>query len=421
VTTVTGALDQQAADERRAAARALLRRPLLLERADPSAFANVRRHAPWLRTALFELTGYELVVHPGGWARLRKRAIDRRDPRPLRHPPASRWARRSTATDRWPELERRQYVLLALTCAVLCRGHRYISLHRLVDAVRALAADERITTDLLGSDRRPYVGVLLWLEEHGALERRDGSEAALDAWRDQDLDADLLWRVAAPLVADLLGAARPLEPGITVTTLFDDSREFASADDRRNLRGKWRLARRLLEQSVVYADDLDEDERAWWRSKRAWTEERCAELTGLHVERRREGTMLVDRTAESGRALSDLRFPDNRGARRTQMALLLCAELSVRLRAGEDTVQRADVLAAAERHVSRYAVNWRLAANDAAAARELGEEAIALLAAHRLLVDDGAALRPRPAICRYGGAAPSEARSEIEPAQETLA
>jgi uncharacterized protein (TIGR02678 family) len=412
MTTLTSALDQQAEDERRAAVRALLRRPLLLERTDASTFANVRRHARWLRSELLALTGYELVVHPGGWARLRKRAIDRDDPRPLRHPPAGRWARRSTATDRWPELERRQYVLLALTCAVLCRGHRYVSLQRLVDAVRALAADERITADLLGADRRAYVGVLLWLEEHGALERRDGSERALDAWRDQDLDADLLWRVNAPLVADLLGAARPLEPGMTVANLFDDSREFASADDRRNLRGKWRLARRLLEQSVVYVDDLDEDERAWWRSKRAWTEDRCAELTGLHVERRREGTTLVDTTAESGRALSDLRFPDNRGARRTQMALLLCSDLAERLRSGHDSVQRADVHALVQRHVERYAVNWRLTSDDHAAARELGEEAIALLAAHRLLADDGAVLRPRPAICRYGGDRPGGAHRQ---------
>jgi uncharacterized protein (TIGR02678 family) len=420
VTTVTTALDQQAADERRIAVRALLRRPLLLERADPIAFANVRRHVRWLRSELFALTGYELVVHSGGWARLRKRSIDRDDPRPLRHPPAGRHARRSTATDRWPELERRQYVLLALTCAVLCRGHRYVSLQKLVDAVRALAADERITADLLGSERRAYVGVLLWLEEHGALERRDGSERALDAWRDQDLDADLLWRVNAPLVADLLGAARPLEPGTTVKGLFDDAREYASADDRRNLRGKWRLARRLLEQSVVYADDLDDDERAWWRTKRAWTEERCAELTGLHVERRREGTMLVDATAESGRALSDLRFPDNRGAHRTQMALLLCVELTARLRAGEETVPRSELLVLAERHARTYAANWRLAEDDCAAARELGEEAIALLAGHRLLADDGTALRPRPAICRFGHARPREHRDDANPLQETL-
>ncbi len=416
MTSVGAALDQQAAEERRAAVRALLRRPLLLERADPTAFANVRRHARWLRSELLALAGYELAVHPGGWARLRKRAISVDDPRPLRYPPPSRWTRRSTATDRWPEFERRQYVLLALTCAVLCQGHRYVSLQRLVDAVRALAADERIAVDLLGSDRRAYVGVLLWLEEHGALERRDGSERALDDWREQDLDADLLWRVEAPLVADLLGAARPIDSSTTIAALYDDTREYASADDRRNLRGKWRLVRRLLEQSVVYANELDEDERGWWRSKRAWTEERCAELTDLHVERRREGTMLVDATAESGAALSDLRFPDNRGARRTQMALLLCAELAARMRAGEETVMRADLLAVAERHARTYAANWRLADDDRGA--ELGEEAIELLVGHRLLIDEGAALRPTPAVCRFGHAGPRQ--QPAPPRQEKL-
>jgi uncharacterized protein (TIGR02678 family) len=416
-----GLVEQQHADERRAAVRALLRRPLLSQRTDAAAFAHVRRHVRWLRTELYDVAGYELAVHPGGWARLRKRAIDPHDPRVLRHPPSGRWARRSTATDRWPAFDRRQYTLLALTCAVLCRGYRYVSLQRLVDAVRALAADEGLPIDLLGSDRRAYVGVILWLEHHGALEHRDGGEQALDAWREQDLDADLLWSVQAPLVADVLGAARPIDATTTVAALFDDEREYASADDRRNLRGKWRLARRLLEQSAVYVEDLDEDERAWWRSKRAWTEQRCAELTGLEVERRREGTMLVDRTAESGRALSDLRFPDNRGARRTQMALLLCAELAARLRAGEDALPRAEVLALAESHARLYAANWRLGEGDRQQALELAEEAIELLHSHRMVRDAGATLHPRPAICRFGHARPQEASARAgDPLQETL-
>jgi uncharacterized protein (TIGR02678 family) len=415
MTTVDAILDEQLADERRAAVRALLRRPLLRQTADPTAFAHVRRHARWLRTELYALAGYELTVHPSGWARLRKRGLDPRDRRPLRHPPTSRWARRSTAVDRWPALSRRQYVLLALTSAVLCRGHRYVTLRTLVDEVRALADDERIPLDVYGSERRPYVGILLWLEEHGALERRDGTDQALDAWREQDLDADLLWQVNTPLVADLLGSARPLEPETTLDDLFDDTREYLTADDHRNTRGKWRLARRLLEQSVVYVEDLDDDERAWWRTKRSWTEERCAELTGLHVERRREGTMLVDATAEPGRALSDLRFPNNRPARDTQLALLLCAELAGRLRASGETVLRADVLAAGERLCRAYAANWRLPEDDRDAALAACEESLAVLAAHDFVSDDGVALRIRPAVCRF-----AHVRAPAPDVQETL-
>jgi uncharacterized protein (TIGR02678 family) len=401
MTTVGVLIDEQLSDERRAAVRALLRRPLLRQATDPVAFGHVRRHARWLRTELHALAGYELTVHPSGWARLRKRGLDPLDRRPLRHPPTSRWARRSTAVDRWPELSRRQYVLLALTCAVLCRGHRYMSLRTLVDEVRALADDQRIPLDLYGMDRRPYVGILLWLEEHGGLERRDGSEQALDAWREQDLDADLLWQVNAPLVADLLGAARPLQPTTTVADLFDDTREYVTADDRRNTRGKWRLARRLLEQSVVYVDDLDDDERAWWRTKRSWTEDRCSELTGLQVERRREGTMLIDTTAEPGRALSDLRFPNNRPARDTQLALLLCVELARRLRVYGETVLRAEILTDGERLCSAYAANWRLPEGDRDAALAACEESLSLLVGHGFIVDDGAALRIRPAVCRF--------------------
>lgn len=402
--TLDRVLAEQADDERRAAVRALLRRPLLHERSDPAGLAHVRRHARWLRRELWNLAGYDLAVHAGGWARLRKRAIDPHDARPLRYPPASRWKRRNTALDKRPAFTRRQYVLLALSCAALCRGHAYISLRRLVDEAAALAADSDLTIQLWGSDRRPLVGVLLWLEEQGALERRDGADNALDAWRDGDLDSDLLWRVNGPLVADLLGAARPITADTTLAGLLDDSREYASADDRRNLRGKWRVARRLLEQSAVYTGDLDDDERAWWRSKRAWSESQVAGLTGLHVERRAEGTMLVDQSAESGRVLSDLRFPDSRPARASQLALLLCAWLAEHLRRGETTVLLADALRQAERLAAEYGANWRIAAGDREQALEVAREALALLTGHRLVVERDALLEILPGVCRYAHA-----------------
>lgn len=395
-------LAEQADDERRTAVRALLRRPLLHEGTDPAGLTQVRRHEGWLRRELWSLAGYDLTVHAGGWARLRKRAIDPTDIRPLRFPPVSRWQRRSTALDKRPRFSRRQYVLLALCCAVLCRGHAYISLRRLVEETAALAADSELTTQLWGTDRRGFVGVLLWLEEQGALERRDGTEQALDSWRKGDPESDLLWRVNGGLAADLLGAARPITRETSPASLFDDGREYASADDRRNLRGKWRVARRLFEQSAVYVEDLDEDERAWWRTKRAWTEDQVARLTGLHVERRREGTMLVDQRAESGRALSDLRFPDNRPSRASQMALLLCAWFAERLRDGDQsTVLEADVLARAEQLAAEYGSSWRIATGDREQALDVAREALALLEGHRLVVERGPQLEIRPGACRY--------------------
>jgi hypothetical protein len=118
--------------------------------------------------------------------------------------------------------------------------------------------------------------------------------------------------------------------------------------------------------------------------------------------------MLVDQSAESGRVLSDLRFPDNRPARASQLALLLCAWLAEHLRRGETTVLLADALRQAELLAAEYGANWRIAAGDREQALEVAREALALLTGHRLVVERAALLEIRPGVCRYAHARASQ-------------
>jgi hypothetical protein len=70
---------------------------------------------------------------------------------------------------------------------------------------------------------------------------------------------------------------------------------------------------------------------------------------------------------------------------------------------------RADLLAAGERLCRAYAANWRLPVGDRDAALAACEESLALLTAHGFVADDGAALRIRPAVCRFAHVRAQEA------------
>jgi len=56
-----------------------------------------------------------------------------------------------------------------------------------------------------------------------------------------------------------------------------------------------RLLRALVEDPVLYLDEPDEEDRDYFLRQRARLERIAGELTGLQVERRREGTALVAR------------------------------------------------------------------------------------------------------------------------------
>ncbi|MFJ7589623.1 TIGR02678 family protein [Streptomyces sp. NPDC097617] len=133
-TPLAEVLDGQHAAERRKAARALLKQPLLLAHgAHADEFRLVRRHASELREWFDRNTGWPLQVD-SETARLGKIPGV---PTDATHP--AREVTRSAAP-----FSRRRYVLLCLALAALERGEAQIALGRLADQVVLDAKDPQL-------------------------------------------------------------------------------------------------------------------------------------------------------------------------------------------------------------------------------------------------------------------------------------
>lgn len=276
------AQDLHAAQERRRAARALLRKPLLHDGSPgrEEELRLVRRHRDELTRVFAEGVGYRLVVEPGV-ARLFKAGLGRDPSRPL--------LRRS----RKP-FTPRAYALLCLTVAALTRCKAQLLVDELVAEVRAAAADAGLAVDLDAiADRRALHAALLALVDLGVLAERDGD---LEHWAEGrtlallDVRRDRL----ALLVAAPLGAASGPEELLDVAAL-----PSAAGGARVAIR------RRLVESPVLSVTDLDDDQAEWWRRNRNREREWFRDRLGLEVELRTEGAVAIDPEDE----LSDLTFP----------------------------------------------------------------------------------------------------------------
>jgi len=402
---LSSALDDQQDDERRRAARALLRHPLLTPATpDPAAFVLARRHAGWLGDWFAREAGWSVVSDPSV-VRLRKTGGDWADgTRPAVLASGSR-----------AEFSRRRYVLLCLALAVLERAESQVTLGRMVDQVVALAVDPvlaeaGVVFTLTGRDERSdLAAVARLLMEAGVLTRVAGDEQAFvnstgDALYDVDRDvlATLLVARRGPSMIDP-GEARTADERIAALS----AEPAPDTDEARNRRARQRLARRLLDDPVVYLADLSGEERDYLAGQRGPLLRRLATGTGLVAEVRAEGIALVDPTGES----TDLGMPEE--GTDGHVTLLVAERLARHLRERPGEGLALDTL---HRHVRRLATehrtHWRRGAQDAGAEIEL--TSVALHRLHRLgLVTappgPGAAdarVTPLPALARFHYAAP---------------
>ncbi len=384
------ALAAQRAEEVRRAARALLRRPLL--RAGGSHaddFRLVRQHAAELRTWFERNTGWALLVD-SEVARLRR--IPGRDTDPT-HP----------ARDQRTGLpfSRRRYVLVCLCLAVLERAEQQIALGRLAEQVVLSAADPAL--DAAGvqftltdrEQRTDLVAVVRLLLGWGVLAKVAGDE---DAFLKSAGDA--LYDVDRRVLAGLLVARRgpsTVRAGAFEQRLAELNAEvLPDSDELRNRALRHTLTRRLLDDPVLYLDELSEAESAYLASQRGALSRRIAELTGLVPEVRAEGVAMVDPDDD----LTDLRMPES--GTDGHVALLLAEYLAGR----GGTVPLADL----HRQVTGWALEhagfWRRSATVPGAEPELTGQAVERLVALGLLertvdTDGAAAVRARPALDRY--------------------
>ena len=399
--TLEDARSQARTAELARARRALLRHPLLTEAGpDPAALALVRRHASELRAWFAEETGWQLIVGPES-ARLRKTPADLGD--------ATRPARSARSQ---PAFSRRRYVLLCLALAALERLEQQTTLGLLAERVLAGASDPALAeagitfTMERRDERSDLVAVVRLLLAHGVLAKVAGDEQAyLDERGDALYDVDR--RVLATVLASPRGpstvAASDLEERLAAVAGQGegDVEPGGPAAIRR------RLARRLLDDPVVYTADLDADEQAYLTTQRALLARRLAEPCGLVPELRAEGTALLDPTGEA----TDAGLPEE-GT--DGHATLLLGE---HLAADPDRWHRIDEL---EAHLAGLAAehgsHWRKTAQTPEGVRDLCRGAIDRLAGLRLVERDGNSVRALPALCRYA----ADAATVTQPRQAGL-
>ena len=412
-------MDAGALAERRTAAVALLRFPLLHARGEAAGrrtaelLALVQRHEQPLRRWFQD--------HPGWPLR-----VSRHHARLVKLRPAGGTANAATrglhAGGRdGPAFTRRRYALLLLALAALeqCEDQTLVS--TLAEKLVSLSVnDPRIAPDgpdssLLrldlaeAEDRRDVVAALRELARLGVLERIDGDEQRFVA----DRAADALYNVhrdaaaavvqarAAPsLVEDDPDEPEPATRWARRLAAAADGPASTSADAdpaRRNATIRRNLYRRLLDEPVLHFADLQPDELAYATSQRARLLGSIEEATGLSAEVCAEGVALLD----EDRSATDTPLP--RESVTGHVTLLLAEHLAAVAATGRTRVG----LGALEAHVAglvkEYGKHWRKDANAPGAEAWLTADALVFLRKLDLVRPSpgGDAVDVLPPIARY--------------------
>jgi len=377
-------------DEFRRALRGLLMRPLMAP--GHADFPAVRRQAERLREWFAREAGWPLHVDREG-ARLFKRPADLSDP-----------------TRGLPDYDRRRYVLLCLVCAVLERADPQITLRLIGERIVQQAADPAL--EALGftftlrsaAERRELVVVCRTLLEQGVLERVAGEEENFvhdSGWQQSDALYDVHRRLLAGLLAAVRGPStwRAEEaPADTEERLHALVAGFVvDSEQGRRDAVRHHLARRLLDDPVLYVDTLDEDARNYFVNQRGVLASRLCEAAGLVAEQRAEGLALAD---ESGQ-LTDVAMPAE--GTEAHVTLLVAEHLARRLREARVAVRVGeDEIALFLRDAAgRYGRYWRKSARAPGAERELAGIAVERLYRLGLLSRLGGAVYPLPAIASF--------------------
>jgi uncharacterized protein (TIGR02678 family) len=391
-------LTRQREHDREQALCALLMRPLMT--ASHPQLAAVRRHADFLRGWLARETGWVLRVERD-YARLYKIPADLGDD-----------------TRGADGFDRRRYVLLCLVCAVLDRADPQITLRTLGERLLGVAADPELAArgyvynlDSV-SERRELVHVCRYLLGLGVLHRIAGEE---EGYVQQSGDA--LYDVGRRALAALLACTRG--PSMIAAAAHGTEERLAmlteeyvpdTPEGRRNA-ARHQLARRLLDDPVVYFDELGADERDYFVNQRGAMAARLSAGTGLEPELRAEGAALVDPEGE----LTDAALPAEGTA--AHVTLLVAQFLAERARNDPaHCTPESEIQAFVREATDQYGRYWRKSAREPGAEIELAEEALVQLARLKLVRRTARAVAARPALLRFAVRAP-EVRT---PAQFTL-
>jgi uncharacterized protein (TIGR02678 family) len=393
LTALGATITQQERAERQRAVQALLSRPLLSpEGVTAEAFALVQKHREWLRPWFAHHAGWQLMIDSEA-ARLVKRPARLDDvSRPCREPNSG------------VPLSRRAYVILCLALASLVRADRQTTLVRLRDAVVGLlsaeprleAAGVRVELDHQES-RRDFVHALRLLLAWGVIKRVQGEEERFI----RDAETDALYNVNRPVLARLLAANRP--PSLVEAQDFADRLRALAEDDimahseeARFRRLRVRLFRQLLDDPVLYYDELTDGEREYLDRQRGSILPEIETATGLVREVRAEGIAMADLTG----SLSDYGLPEE--GTEGHLTLLVATFLAGRLRDSAGGGITFDALVArTQDFILEHHKHWRKDVREPGQDRFLTHGVVERLCALGLARRKEDLIFPLPAIGRY--------------------
>jgi len=373
----------QREEERRKAVRALLRRPLLTP--DSPDFRVVRTHQSWLTDWFAKETGWALYADTSV-ARLRKV--------PVRHADGTRAAQVKGKAS----FTRRRYALACLALAALERADSQVTLGWLAERMLAFAGDPELLAagmvfTLSGREERAdLVAVAGLLLNVGVLGKVAGDESAYVTGSGDAL-YDVNRRVLAVLLATRRGPSTVAATELGARLVAITEELLPETDDGRNRLIRHTLARRLLDDPVLYYRELTEAERVYLERQRGPLLKRITEATGFVAEVREEGIALLDPTREA----TDLGMPEE--GTDGHATLLLAEYLAGQLRSYPGTpVELADAQAEMERLAAEHRKLWR----KNAAVPELTAGALRRLESLALVQRRKDMIIPLPALARFG-------------------
>jgi len=391
-------------EERRDAIAAILARPLLTaEASDADDLRLVRLHAGWLRKWFQRWPGWTLIV-TADMARLRKHPSPRSD--------STRGLIDRDDAQQRSKFTRRKYALLCLVLAALENEQRQTTIKQVASKTEtAVRLDGHLAelafefdTKLL-AHRRELVAVMRYLQQQHVLALIDRDDLGY-----VQSQSDCLYRIGRSALSSMLcsirGASTIRQAHVNDLILQLNETEVPETPQAQNEELQHRLVRRLLDDPVIYFDELTPREYEYFNMQGERILKELRSVTGMEVERRSEGVAMLAPVA----VWTDLGLPES-GTRGHATLLLAewfgsrlreCTEMECRI--PQDEVFR-HVQELAEEHQSR----WRKSAGTNEGVRQIFRDAIDILQSLSLIDVRTEYVIPRPAVARYQLA-------ELEPA-----
>jgi uncharacterized protein (TIGR02678 family) len=374
--------------------RHLIATPLVLASSHPDLFAAVLRHRAWLVSWFADHAGWKLSVEPSsGFARLHKVPGTPDATRPAQLP------------GRGP-FDRRRYALFCLVLAAFDDAGPQTTLAHLARRIEELSAEDKAMLPFdstSGAERRAFVDALRVLVQLGVLRMRDGDTDRYAQTRQGDALFDVNERVLSHLISAPVPPAFAGDP----QRLLDEP--FPDTDEGLRQRHRHHVMRKLLDDPVLYFDDLEPGAFDWVDHSRGFVYRLLEADAGFIVERRQEGLAAIDPSGVT----ADTSFPDG-GSTVKHAAILLAEQLARLHRGGARLVSSAEavVLTRTLHRDFGESCHWskQYPADDEGCAR-LTKDALELLEAFGLVALEDGGWRIRAAIARFRPGAPTSRRT----------